>query len=110
MNWLAVDEDDAVLASVAVQDIRQDDGSARSATGSRHARAAAGSPPARSASPPTGRSASWGCERIEIMTHEDNAASQGVARAAGYAETGERRVPPREGLPPGRYVVFTPPA
>ena len=41
------------------------------------------------------------------MTHEDNVASQGVARAAGYAETGETHVPPREGLPPGRYLVFT---
>ena len=35
------------------------------------------------------------------MTHEDNTASQGVARAAGYVETGEKHVPPREGLAAG---------
>jgi RimJ/RimL family protein N-acetyltransferase len=43
------------------------------------------------------------------MTHEDNLASQRVARAAGFTETGETDVPPNEGLAPGRYVVFTAP-
>ena len=39
------------------------------------------------------------------MIHEDNAPSHAVARAAGFAETGERDLPPREGLPEGRYLV-----
>jgi RimJ/RimL family protein N-acetyltransferase len=108
MNWLAVDEHDDVLASVAVQDIREDEG-----TGEIGYWVAA---PARGrgiATRAVRLATDWalgelGLKTLEIMTHEDNTASQGVARAAGYAETGETRVPPREGLPPGRYLVFTP--
>jgi RimJ/RimL family protein N-acetyltransferase len=47
-----------------------------------------------------------GLTTIEIEAHEDNLGSQAVARAAGFTETGARSVPPREGLPDGRYVVF----
>jgi len=50
-----------------------------------------------------------GLGTLELMTHEDNLASQGVARAAGFSETGETDVSPNEGLAPGRYVVFTAP-
>jgi ribosomal-protein-alanine N-acetyltransferase len=42
---------------------------------------------------------------LEIIVHEDNAASLRVARSAGFTPTGERRVAPREGLPEGRYLV-----
>ena len=83
--------------------------SARSATGSPGRRAAAGSPPARSASPRDWALRELGLGTLELMTHEDNVASQGVARAAGFTETGETDVPPNEGLAPGRYVVFTAP-
>jgi RimJ/RimL family protein N-acetyltransferase len=109
MSWLAVDEHDEVVASVGVQDIRQDEGIAEIGYWvAAHARG-------RGIATRAVRLATdWalgelGMRRIEIMTHEDNTASQGVARAAGYAETGETRVPPREGLPPGRYVVFSAP-
>jgi RimJ/RimL family protein N-acetyltransferase len=110
INWLAVDEQDAILASVAVQDIRQDEGVGE--IGYWVAARARGRGVATRA---VRLVTDWalgelGLQTIEIMTHEDNAASQGVARAAGYAETGERRVPPREGLPPGRYLVFSSPA
>ena len=107
INWLAVDEDDEVLASIAVQDIRRAEGVGEIGYWvAAHARG-------RGVATRAVRLASdWalgelGLNTIEIMTHEDNAASQGVARAAGYAETGERQVPPPEGLPPGRYVVFS---
>jgi RimJ/RimL family protein N-acetyltransferase len=109
MNWLVVDQDDGVVGSVAVQDIRQDESIAEIGYWvAAHARG-------RGIATRAVRLATdWalgelGLETIEIMTHEDNTLSQGVARAAGYAETGERSVPPREGLPPGRYVVFTAP-
>ena len=46
-----------------------------------------------------------GLTTLEIVVHEDNAPSHAVARAAGFAQTGERRVAPREGLPEGRYLV-----
>ena len=109
MGWLAVDEHDQVLASVAVQDIRREQGIAEIGYWvAAHARG-------RGIATRAVRLATdWalgelGLEKLEIMTHEDNTASQGVARAAGYVETGERSVPPREGLAPGRYVVFTSP-
>jgi RimJ/RimL family protein N-acetyltransferase len=50
--------------------------------------------------------AELGLTTIEIEVHEDNLASQAVARAAGFVEDDERDVPPRAGLPDGRYVIF----
>ena len=47
-----------------------------------------------------------GLTTLEIVVHEDNAASNAVARAAGFVETGARQVAPREGLPEGRYRVY----
>ena len=110
MNWLAVDEDDDVVASVAVQDIREDEG-----TGEIGYWVAAHARGRGIATRAVRLATDWalgelGLKTLEIMTHEDNTASQGVARAAGYVETGETQVPPREGLPPGRYLVFTAPA
>jgi RimJ/RimL family protein N-acetyltransferase len=107
IDWLVVDERDEVVASVAVQDIRPADG--------------VGEIGYWVAAPARGRgfatravrlARDWavgelGLSTLEIMVHEDNTPSQGVARAAGFAETGEKRVPPRDGLPEGRYVVFT---
>jgi RimJ/RimL family protein N-acetyltransferase len=108
INWLAVDAHDVILASVAVQDIREDEG--RGEIGYWVAAPARGRGIATRA---VRLATDWalgelGLQTLEIMTHEDNAASQGVARAAGYVQTGETNVPPREGLPPGRYLVFTP--
>jgi RimJ/RimL family protein N-acetyltransferase len=105
IDWLAVDEHDEVVASVAVQDIRPEAGVgeigywvAASARGrglaTRAVRLAAG-----------WAATELGLRTLEIVVHEDNAASQGVARAAGFTPEGERAVPPRDGLPPGRYVV-----
>ena len=48
-----------------------------------------------------------GLRELRISAHEDNAASQAVARRAGYTEARVLAEPPGEGLPPGRYVVFT---
>jgi len=109
IDWLAVDERGDVLASIAVQHIRPDErvgeigywvvAPARGrGVATRAVRLAAG----------------WalrelGLETLELITHEDNAASQGVARAAGFTETGETEMPPDEGLAPGRYLVFTAP-
>ena len=42
-----------------------------------------------------------GLEVLEIIAHEDNPASQGVARAAGFTESGETHVPPGDGLARG---------
>ena len=61
IDWLAVDEHDEVLASIAIQHIPPSRASARSATGSRRRPAAAASPPAPSASPPSGASGSSAC-------------------------------------------------
>ena len=109
IDWLAVDEQGDVVASIAVQHIRPDQG--------------VGEIGYWVAGPARGRgiatravrlAAGWalrelGLRTLELMTHEDNLASQGVARAAGFNETGETDVPPDEGLAPGRYVVFTAP-
>ena len=89
MNWLAVDEDDDVLASVAVQDIREDEG-----TGEIGYWVAAHARGRGIATRAVRLATDWalgelGLKTLEIMTHEDNTASQGVARAAGYVETGE---------------------
>jgi RimJ/RimL family protein N-acetyltransferase len=107
IDWLAVDERGDVVASIAVQHIRPEEGigeigywvapaARRRGIATRAVRLAG----------------DWalgelGLEALELLTHEDNLASQGVARAAGFDETGESDVPPSEGLPPGRYLVFT---
>ena len=109
IDWLAVDEQGEVVASIAVQHIRPDE--------------SVGEIGYWVAEPARGRglatravrlATDWalrelGLETLELMTHEDNLASQGVARAAGFTETSETDVPPNEGLAPGRYVVFTAP-
>ena len=48
-----------------------------------------------------------GAERIELLIHHDNEASQRVARAAGFAETGEYR-PCETGCTPDKadHMVF----
>ena len=46
-----------------------------------------------------------GLTTLELVIHADNAASHAVARAAGFTHGGERREPPREGLPEGPYLV-----
>ena len=107
IDWLAVDEQDEVVASLAIQHIRADEG-----LGEVGYWVAAGARGRGFATRGVRLVTAWGLgelglKELEIMTHEDNVASQGVARAAGYAETGETHVPPREGLPPGRYLVFT---
>lgn len=105
INWLAVDEHDDVLGSVAVQNIRR--GSAEVGYWvAAHARG-------RGVATRAVRLASdWavrelGLEVLEIMAHEDNPASHGVARAAGFTESGETRVGPGDGIAEGRYVVHT---
>jgi RimJ/RimL family protein N-acetyltransferase len=110
IDWLVVDADGEILASVAIQDIKHEHGAAEIGYWV--------------AAPARGRGiatravrlvAEWarrelGLRTLEIRAHEDNAASQGVARAAGFVETGETHVPPRDGLAEGRYVVHTWPA
>jgi len=51
-----------------------------------------------------------GLRHIEVLVHERNEASLAVARRAGFEDTGQRRVSPREEAPDGRYVVFAAPA
>jgi len=105
IDWLAVDEADDVLASVGVQSI---DGPTAEIGYwvAAHARG-------RGVATRAVRLASdWalrelGLEVLEIIAHEDNPASQGVARAAGYTVSGEQHVAPGEGIPEGRYVVHT---
>jgi len=109
LDWLVEDAEGNVVASIAVQDIRADEG--------------IGEIGYWVAAPARGRgiatravrlATEWalhelGLETLELIVHEDNLASRGVARAAGFTETGDTQVPPREGLAPGRYVVFTAP-
>jgi RimJ/RimL family protein N-acetyltransferase len=106
IGWLAVDGDDRVLASISVMQIDR-----RAATGEIGYWVA---PEARGRGVATRAvqlvrdwaTAGLGLTTIEIEVHEDNLGSQAVARAAGFTEAGERHVPPREGLPDGRYVIF----
>jgi RimJ/RimL family protein N-acetyltransferase len=109
IDWLAVDAEGEVVASIAVQDIRAGQGIGE--IGYWVAPTARGRGIATRA---VRLAADWalaelGLRTLELLAHEDNVASQGVARAAGFTETGETEVPPREGLPPGRYIVFTAP-
>jgi RimJ/RimL family protein N-acetyltransferase len=105
INWLAVDERGEVVASVAVQSIDRERGSAE--IGYWVAAPARGRGIATRA---VRLACDWavrelGLEQLEIMAHEDNPASQGVARAAGFVESGEQHVGPGGGLAEGRYVV-----
>ena len=107
IDWLVVDEHDEVLASVAIQHIRDEQGIAE--IGSWVAAPARGRGIAARA---VRLATDWGLGElglgeIEILTHEDNEPSQRVARAARYERSGDIRVAPREGLPPGRYLRFT---
>jgi RimJ/RimL family protein N-acetyltransferase len=106
IGWIAVDDEDRLLASISVMGIDRatDSGEigywvAAEARGRGVATRAVRL--VRDWAP-----GALGLTTLEIEAHEDNLASQAVARAAGFTETGERRVPPREGLPDGRYVVF----
>jgi RimJ/RimL family protein N-acetyltransferase len=106
IGWLAVDPDDRLLASISVMGIDRTAG--RGEIGYWVAREARGRGVATRA---VRLVRDWapgalGLTTLEIEAHEDNLASQAVARSAGFTETGERLVPPREGLPDGRYVVF----
>jgi RimJ/RimL family protein N-acetyltransferase len=107
LHWLAVDAgDDRLLASIGLMGIDRERGTgeigywvAREARGRGVATRAVRL--VRDWAP-----ASLGLTTLEIEAHEDNLASQAVARAAGFTEAGERNAAPREGLPDGRYVTF----
>ena len=98
----------ALLASVAVMQIDREPGTGE--IGYWVAREARGRGVATRAVRLVGEWAAreLGLTTLEIVVHEDNAPSIRVARSAGFTQTGERRVAPREGLPEGRYLVFTP--
>ena len=90
IDWLAVDATGEVVASVAIQGIADD---ARGEIGYWVAAPARGRGLATRA---VRLVSAWalgelGLRQLEIIAHEDNAASLAVARAAGYAETGETR-------------------
>jgi RimJ/RimL family protein N-acetyltransferase len=106
IGWLAVDHEDRLLASISVMEI---DREARTGEiGYWVAREARGRCVATRAVRLVRdwAAAELGLSTIEIEVHEDNLASQAVARAAGFVEDDERDVPPRAGLPDGRYVIF----
>jgi RimJ/RimL family protein N-acetyltransferase len=106
IGWLAVDHEDRLLASISVMEI---DREARTGEiGYWVAREARGRGVATRAVRLVRdwAAAELGLSTIEIEVHEDNLASQAVARAAGFVEDDERDVPPRAGLPDGRYVIF----
>jgi len=105
IDWLAVDARDALLASVAIMEI--DRAGATGEIGYWVAREARRRGVAVRA---VALVRDWAVRdlaltTLEIVVHEDNAASHAVARAAGFGPAGERHAPPRDGLPPGRYVV-----
>jgi RimJ/RimL family protein N-acetyltransferase len=106
IGWLAVDEEDRLLASIAVMQIDRAGGTGE--IGYWVAREARGRGVATRA---VRLVRDWapgalGLTTLEIEVHQANVASQGVARAAGFPETSERREPPRTGLPDGRYIVY----
>jgi RimJ/RimL family protein N-acetyltransferase len=108
IDWIAVNAEDRLLASIAVMQINRERGTGE--IGYWVAREARGHGVATRA---VRLAADWatselGLTTLEILVHEDNGRSQAVALAAGFTETGERRVAPREGLPEGRYLVFEP--
>jgi len=105
VHWLAMDARDRLLGTLGVMEIDRDAGTAE--IGYWVAREARGRGVARRA---VALAYEWavgklGLTTVEIVVHEDNTPSCRVARAAGFTAAGERDVPPREGLPPGRYVV-----
>jgi RimJ/RimL family protein N-acetyltransferase len=105
LHWLAVDAEDRLLASISVMEI--DRGAGTGEIGYWVARDARGRGVARRG---VALAYEWavgelGLRAVEITVHEANAPSLAVARAAGFTQTGERSVPPREGLPEGRYLV-----
>jgi RimJ/RimL family protein N-acetyltransferase len=106
IGWLAVDDEDRLLASISVMQIDREAGTGE--IGYWVAREARGRGVATRAVRLVRdwAAAELGLTRLEIEAHEDNLASQAVARAAGFREAGERRLPLREGLPDGRYVIF----
>jgi RimJ/RimL family protein N-acetyltransferase len=106
IGWLAVDHDDRLLASISVMEIDREAGTGE--IGYWVAREARGRGVATRAVRLVRdwAAAELGLSTIEIEVHEDNLASQAVARAAGFVEDDERDVPPRAGLPDGRYVIF----
>jgi RimJ/RimL family protein N-acetyltransferase len=105
VHWLAVDAEDRLLASVSVMEIDREAGTGEIGYWV--------TPEARGrgvATRAVGLAYGWavgelGLCGLEIVVHEDNTRSLAVARAAGFTPTGERHVPPREGLPEGRYLV-----
>jgi RimJ/RimL family protein N-acetyltransferase len=106
IDWLAVDDEGRLLASIAVMQIDRERGTGE--IGYWVAREARGRGVASRA---VRLVRDWaigelGLTTLESVVHEHNAASLAVARAAGFTEAGERAVPPREGLPQGRYVVY----
>ena len=106
IGWLAVDAEDRLLASISVMQIDRARGTGE--IGYWVAREARGRGIATRAVRLVSEWATseLGLTTLEIVVHEDNALSHAVARAAGFTETGERRVAPREGLPEGRYLVY----
>ena len=106
IGWLAVDDEDRLLASISVMEIDREAGTGE--IGYWVAREARGRGVATRAVRLVRdwAAAELGLTTIEIEAHEDNLASQAVARAAGFVEDDERDVPPRAGLPDGRYVIF----
>ena len=106
IHWVAVDREDRLLASVSLMEIDRE--AATGEIGYWVARQARGRGIATRA---VRLACAWaaselGLTTLEIVVHEDNAPSLRVARAAGFTQAGERAVPPREGLPEGRYVVY----
>ena len=106
IDWLAVDAaDDGLLASIALMGIDRERHTGE--IGYWVAREARGRGVATRA---VRLVRDWaaselGLTTLELLIHEDNAASHAVARAAGFTPSGEHRLPPREGLPEGRYRV-----
>ena len=106
IDWLVVDGEGSLLGSVGLMDI--DRGRSYGEIGYWIAAPARGRGVASRA---VRLVHAWavtelGLAHIEVMVHERNVASLAVAGRAGFEDTGERRVSPREGVPEGRYVVF----
>ena len=106
IDWLAVDADDPLLASIALMGIDRERGTAE--IGYWVAREARGRGVATRA---VRLVRDWaaselGLTTLELVIHEDNAPSHGGrARRGLHARPGSIAPPPREGLPEGRYLV-----
>jgi ribosomal-protein-alanine N-acetyltransferase len=106
IDWLAVDADGRVLASVGLMDIDGERGYGE--IGYWVAQEVRGRGVATRA---VRLVRDWahralGLATVEIMVHEDNHPSRAVARAAGFEELPGRRPSPGDGVPPGAYVVY----